>query len=194
MIRRTVAGLIATALLVLVAACTGSSAESAGTPTPSPFAVCPTATPPPSVGVEPAGSRVLPSVSLPCFTGGAMLDLAHLGRPAVINFWSSDCGPCRQEMPELQKFATAQSGRIAVIGVDSLDTRTAAASAGVDFGATYPMLFDPDGNLLRAWGSNYKPVTLLVDAAGVVRHQDVSGALTESRLDSLVHTYLGLVL
>ncbi len=54
----------------------------------------------------------LPSMSLPCFTGGALLDLARLGRPAVINFWSSTCGPCRHEMPALQRFATAHAGQL----------------------------------------------------------------------------------
>src|SRR5262249_33843710 len=138
------------------------------------------------------GGRALPSVPLPCFAGGADVDLSTIGRPAVINFWSSSCGPCRREMPELQRFADATRGRVLVMGVDTADRRDAATAAGTDFGVSYPMLFDPQGRLLTAWGRNALPVTLLVDASGIVRHEDVSGSLTLSTLDDLSARYLGI--
>jgi thiol-disulfide isomerase/thioredoxin len=194
MIRRT-ALLVALAAVVTVAACStgdGHSADSSRTGEASPFAACPAPAVVPA-GSAPIGSgRTLPTVVLPCFTGGTSVDLATLGRPAVINFWASTCAPCRHEMPQLQQFAESAADTVVVIGVDTADERSAAAAAGSDFGVTYPVLFDPQSRLLNAWGRNALPVTLFVDAHGVVRHEDLTGAQTMSTLDDSVRRYLGI--
>lgn len=155
----------------------------------SPFAACPT-----TDGAPPApggADRALPAVSLPCFTGGEMVTLSRLGRPAVINFWASSCGPCRKELPELQRFADAHPN-VVVIGVVTADRASAAAAAGTAFGVRFPSVFDPDSHLLSQWGRSALPVTLFVDAEGRVRHEDVSGALTLERATELAHQYLGV--
>jgi len=177
-----------------VAACStgdGRSADSSRTGEASPFATCPAPAAVPA-GTPTGSGRSLPSVVLPCFTGGTGVDLATLGRPAVVNFWASTCAPCRKEMPQLQRFAESTAGPVVVIGVDTADERSAAAAAGSDFGVTYPVLFDPQSRLLKAWGRNALPVTLFVDAHGVVRHEDLTGAQTVSTLDDSVRRYLGI--
>jgi thiol-disulfide isomerase/thioredoxin len=183
-------------LVTLLAACsTGDvgSTDTSRTGAPSPFASCPAAAPsgPPAPSGA-AGGRALPSVALPCFTGGRSVDLARLGRRMVINFWASTCSPCRKEMPQFQQFAASVNGRLLVIGVDTADGRDAAAAAGVDFGATYPMVFDPQSKLLSAWGRQVLPVTLFVDQFGIVRGEDMTGALTVAGLNEKAGRYLGI--
>lgn len=131
-------------------------------------------------------------MALPCFTGGGSIDLARLGRPAVINFWASSCAPCRTEMPALQRLATRAGDRVLVIGVDTADLRDPAASAGHDFGVSYPVVFDPRSQLLSAWGRSALPVTLFVDASGIVRYEHATGALDDTKLADLTSRYLGL--
>ena len=122
--------------------------------------------PPPSAGAGPAGAssrrrspcRWLPArrlrvpprpadsllagISLPCLTGGEDLELGRIGRPAVINLWASWCGPCRTELPELQRFADAAGDRVVLLGVVTGDTRSAATSLAADLGVTFPSVFD----------------------------------------------------
>jgi thiol-disulfide isomerase/thioredoxin len=177
----------------LAAGCASTTPEpSATTDEPavsSPFATCPTTQ---GGAPAPAGDvRVLPDVSLPCFTGGEMITLSRLGRPALINFWASSCGPCRKELPELQRFADAHPDLV-VIGVVTADRASAAAAAGQAFGVRFPSVFDPDSRLLSRWGRSVLPVTLFVDAQGRVRHEDTSGALTLQRATELAHQYLGV--
>jgi thiol-disulfide isomerase/thioredoxin len=194
MIRRTVP-LVALAAIVAVAACsTGEARSTDSSPAGkgSPFATCPAPVVVPAMSAPTGSGRALPTVVLPCFTGGTGVDLATLGRPTVINFWASTCAPCRKEMPQLQRFAESAAGMVVVIGVDTADERSAAAAAGSDFGVTYPVLFDPQSLLLNAWGRNALPVTLFVDAHGVVRHEDLTGAQTVSSLDDSVRRYLGI--
>lgn len=198
------ARLLVAATLLSLFAVSGCGSPPAPVEISSPFAACPTPqggpSGSPSTGGAPAAgdaavadpARPLPAVSLPCFTGGEQVTLSTLGRPMVINFWASFCQPCRTELPELQRFADAAGDRVLVLGVITTDTRTAAAAAGEDFQVRFPSVFDADGALRRAWGRNVLPITLFVDARGQVRHEDVSGALTQERIATLAAQYLGV--
>jgi cytochrome c biogenesis protein CcmG/thiol:disulfide interchange protein DsbE len=176
------------AVLFATVALAGCDPEPAAVEVDSPLRACP-------AGVSPSGPPVsggptVPDISLPCFTGGQPVALAALGRPAVINLWASGCEPCRTELPELQRFADA-SPRVVVLGVVTADRRSAAASLATDLGITFASVDDPDRRLLRALGRAALPVTLFVDESGVIRHEDVSGALSLTRLRDLAAEHLG---
>ena len=51
-----------------------------------------------------AGASDLPDISLHCLGSTESMSLADVKGPAIINFWSTTCGPCREEMPVLQQF------------------------------------------------------------------------------------------
>jgi thiol-disulfide isomerase/thioredoxin len=180
-------GAVAVAL-VLTATLAGCGApEVRVSEAPSPFDTCPQAAALPTDD----GARMVPAVTLPCFTGGAPVALAGMGRPAVINLWASWCAPCRRELPEFQRLADAASGKVAVIGVVTQDTRAAATSLAEDLGITFPTLFDPAAQLQRAVAPLVLPVTLFVDAQGRLRHVDTTGALTLPTLQRLTREHLG---
>jgi thiol-disulfide isomerase/thioredoxin len=133
------------------------------------------------------------ALTLPCFAGGAPVRLDALGRPAVLNLWASWCSPCRAELPVVQKFADAAGGSVAVLGVVTNDTRTAAAAFAEDIGVTFPAVFDKDAALQRSGLTPVVlPVTLFVDAQGRVRHVEAAQIPDLSTLDGLVDRYLGV--
>jgi thiol-disulfide isomerase/thioredoxin len=172
---------------VLVAALTGCAAPTPLAEVASPLRACPVtaSNPPPSTGP----GRTIPALTLPCFTGGTPVALAGLGRPAVISLWSSTCEPCRTELPELQRFADATS-EVTVLGVVTGDQRSRAASLATDLAIRFPSVDDPDLRLLNNLGRGALPVTLFVDATGVIRHEDVTGAMTYERLRDLAGRHL----
>jgi thiol-disulfide isomerase/thioredoxin len=95
-----------------------------------------------------ATDGALPAVSLPCLGGGEGVDLSTLEGPLVINFWASNCGPCRKEMPALQEFHETYGDQVPVLGIDFLDVMPEAAMELVErTGVTYPLLADPGGEL-----------------------------------------------
>ena len=69
------------------------------------------------------------------------------GRPVLLNFWASWCGPCLKELPDLQRLSQAQGkvpGGLRVVGV-ALDEADAAAALRDQLKLTYPQLVEPDG-------------------------------------------------
>lgn len=94
------------------------------------------------------GEADLPDVALPCLGSDGTAALSSVKGPAVVNFWSSSCGPCVKEMPALAAFAEEYGDQVAVVGVDFLDTYPAAA---IDLAGRskvgYPSLADACGAL-----------------------------------------------
>ncbi|HZQ85215.1 MAG TPA: TlpA disulfide reductase family protein [Acidimicrobiales bacterium] len=110
------------------------------------------------------------------------VDLAQFaGRPLVVNFWSTTCVPCRQEMPALAAVAARYAGRVAFVGIDHEDTRPAALRFVSATGVQYPVGFDPEGKTADAYRLRGLPTTVFVRADGtvLVRH---TGPLTRDQV------------
>jgi thiol-disulfide isomerase/thioredoxin len=179
--------LVAVAVALGLAGCTGPDPVRTAEPA-SVFEICP----PTTTAAAPSGdpATAVPAVTLPCLRGGAPVNLAGLGGPAVINLWSSYCQPCRTELPVLQGFADAHRGEVLVLGVVTADVRARAVWAAHDLGVRFPSVEDTGRRLLTALGRTALPVTLFVDAGGNLRHLDATGGLTPETLEALTRRYL----
>lgn len=189
-------------LMLLTAGCATSGSATSGPIRPAgdqpvSFADCTAlGAPPTPASSTPASSASagagLPDLVLPCFATGRSFRMTDLRGPAVINFWATSCGPCRAELPAVQRLADRTAGRLHVVGVDTADSPDAAASFGIDLGITFPNLFDTAGSLQRLIGGPYLPMTVFVDAAG--RRQVYNGrALDDTRLAELVSAHTGVM-
>jgi thiol-disulfide isomerase/thioredoxin len=103
--------------------------------------------PPPPAGVSVAerGERIAP-LTLPRFGGGRVsLPDDFAGRPLLVNVWASWCGPCVEEMPELQRFAASQgTGGVQVIGI-ALDDEANVREFLGKVPVSYPIALDAPG-------------------------------------------------
>ena len=102
----------------------------------------------------------------------ATIDLSvYRGRPVVLNFVASWCGPCRTEAPHLEAFAYDQSKfprGAKFIGVAFNDATSAMRSYAAAQGVTYPILTDPNGTIASAWGVASPPTTFVISPTGKV--------------------------
>ena len=117
------------------------------------------------------GDADLPDVALPCLGRAGTAALAGIKGPAIVNFWSSSCGPCVKEMPALAAFDRQYGDQVAVLGVDFLDTYPAAAIALARRSQVgYPSLADACGALQDTdLVVNGLPQFVFVAAAGSVQ-------------------------
>jgi cytochrome c biogenesis protein CcmG/thiol:disulfide interchange protein DsbE len=111
---------------------------------------------------------------------GTPFDLSRRkGSWVVLNFFTSDCAPCRREHPELVRFVEQQSG----LGADGAELYTIAVGNephGVveeffaDRDGDWPLVFDDDGSFSVAFGVSKVPETWIIDPDGVVRGRVIS--------------------
>jgi cytochrome c biogenesis protein CcmG/thiol:disulfide interchange protein DsbE len=116
---------------------------------------------------------------------GGSFDLTdYRGRPVVINFFASWCGPCNSEAPDLAAFAR-ENPDVAFVGIDTGDDLDDGKAFVEKYGLAYPMVFDADGAIAGAWGVDGIPTTVFLDAGGVERDRIVGAADTAAFEQSL---------
>ena len=88
------------------------------------------------------------------------------GKVVVLNFWASWCGPCKMEMPDLEKFHEAnKDGDIAVVAVALDRTFNTSINFMNNTGYSIPY-FKPDGKVPSEFSISAIPVTFIIDKKG----------------------------
>jgi peroxiredoxin len=123
-----------------------------------------------------AAAPLAPTAQAPDFTlrtlDGQKLRLGEQrGRVVLVNFWATWCGPCRQEMPHLNKlYEKYKSSGFVLLGVNVDDDTAQAAGVASKLGVTFPVLPDADKRVSRQYDLNAMPSTVLIDRDGRVRY------------------------
>jgi thiol-disulfide isomerase/thioredoxin len=114
------------------------------------------------------GSAARPAPALPArVLEPPAMTIARLhGRPAIVHFWASWCGPCQHEAPELARLARELRGRATLVGVDYTDEAGSARAFIARHAWHFPILADPNGVTGDKYGLSGLPTTFLVDADG----------------------------
>lgn len=127
------------------------------------------------------GSPV-PEADLELLGGGTTSISDFRGKPLVVNFWSSTCAPCLQEMPDFESVHLDLDGAVGFLGVDVTDTPEAGRRMVEQTGVSYPNGRDPRAEVMAAFGGTALPRTVLVDPDGTVVALH-SGALSAQELE-----------
>jgi peroxiredoxin len=104
---------------------------------------------------------------------GDNVTLAALkGKVVVLSFWATWCGPCKEEMPHLQKMhASLEKEGLAVLSISTDDARSASKVKPyiMKMGYTFPVLLDRDSTVIGAYNpSKTLPYTVVIDKQGQV--------------------------
>jgi peroxiredoxin len=93
------------------------------------------------------------------------------GKVVMVNFWATWCGPCRQEMPHLNRLHEkySRSGFV-LLGVNVDDDPRNAAAVAAKLGIQFPVLLDTDKKISDKYELQTMPSTFLIDRDGKVRY------------------------
>jgi protein-disulfide isomerase/peroxiredoxin/uncharacterized membrane protein len=134
----------------------------------------------------------LAAFDLPLLDGGHLTTKSFAGKPTILTFWASWCGPCKKELPVLASLYAKykdQGLNIVAISVDSDDAKLAAYLKASPL--PFPVARDPNGVLLAEFSHRGVPASFWVKRDGTVRLRTIGlppGA--DKRLDELVQELL----
>jgi thiol-disulfide isomerase/thioredoxin len=105
---------------------------------------------------------------------GKKVSLADFkGKPVLVNFWATWCGPCKIEMPWFQEFNQKYAAQgLVILGLAADDAgKTVIAGTAKKIGVTYPILLADDKVEDAYGGVDYLPETFYIDRGGKVMLQ-----------------------
>jgi cytochrome c biogenesis protein CcmG, thiol:disulfide interchange protein DsbE len=130
--------------------------------------------------------NVAPDFRLTDLNGDAVRLSDYRGRPVIVNFWASWCGPCIEEFPLLRDAAEAHADEgLAVIGIVYEDRSEAARDFMERNGGTWPAAMDPGGTTAAAYTIFAPPETYFIGRDGRIVARQI-GQFSRASLEQKV--------
>ncbi len=125
----------------------------------------------------------------------------YKGKVIFLNFWATWCGPCRREMPDIQKLyeeysAQGEDAEVAILGVAGPEIGQEGSAEEIaafmeENGYTYPVLMDESGEMFAEYGISAFPTTFMITEDGDL-YGYVPGQMPEDIMRSIIEETLGL--
>ena len=115
------------------------------------------------------------------------------GRPIIINFWATWCGPCQRELPCFDEANEKYGEQIQFLMVDLVDgayeTREGAIAFAENQGYSFPLYFDELGEGAMAYEISAIPLTVVINAEGRIVDTHL-GTMSSDELQALIDKVL----
>jgi peroxiredoxin len=114
---------------------------------------------------------IAPDFTLRTMSGPNLRLQEQRGQVVLVNFWATWCGPCRQEMPHLNRlYDKYRTSGFQLLGVNIDDDARAATELATRLGVKFPVLLDTDKKASRLYDMSAMPATVVIDRDGRVRY------------------------
>jgi peroxiredoxin len=141
----------------------------------------------PAAADQPSSLRnaAAPPITLPIIANGSgtFVLKQHLGQGVYINFFSSWCQPCQQEVKTIQAVTAEFAGRdIQVIGIAVLDDPNNTKQFVHNHALRYPIAFDKSGSVGAEYRLDELPLHVFIGADGVIKQYVEGGPIPAAEL------------
>lgn len=130
-----------------------------------------------------------PNFSLPDRSGRTFSLSDFRGRPLLVDFWATWCGPCRETMPEVERLHRKYRGQLQVVGINIEGNSQDVLSYLDEGGYTFPVLFDSgnwDSSVATSYGVSSIPRTFLIDRNSRVLYDGHPQGLSEEQIQAAI--------
>ncbi|MCR5664358.1 MAG: TlpA family protein disulfide reductase [Oscillospiraceae bacterium] len=111
------------------------------------------------------------------------------GKPIVVNFWATWCGPCRSELGHFDELCAEYGDDVVFMMVNltdgTTDTVESVKAFAAEYGYSFPLYFDTEYSGVYAYSVNAIPVTLFINADGTLHHQQI-GSMDEDTIRGFI--------
>lgn len=126
----------------------------------------------------------------PDFTGetldGELVTLSELrGKVVLLNVFASWCAPCLLETPHLVEAAGTYGDKLVIVGLNLNERPEAVANYRDEFDVPYPLVMDPEGEILEVYTPIGLPTSWFIDPQGVVSYVH-AGAMTIGQIEEAI--------
>ena len=146
----------------------------------------------PTTSNDPNGTGAKPGATAPDFTLADVhtdqpVSLSDfIGRPVILNFWATWCGPCKIEMPHLQNaHNNYHSSGVTILAINSGEDPNTVLDFASELNLTFPILLDNMGTVQHLYQIRGFPSTIFIYKDGTVAHNHV-GMLSEEILNQRI--------
>jgi len=117
--------------------------------------------------IRPPRPKQASDFTVPLLGGETLRLRAQRGKPVLINFWATWCGPCREEMPAMERLYLKHRDRGFVLLAVSVDSDAALVRPFLDkLKLTFPVTLDAKMDLANVYGVRALPASFLIDRNG----------------------------
>ncbi|MEH7459994.1 redoxin domain-containing protein [Bacillus sp. JJ1127] len=122
---------------------------------------------------------------------GTTVKLSDLkGKKVILNFWATWCGPCQQEMPDMEAFYKTHKDDVEILAVNYTVSERANGEEKVkqfakEKGLTFPVLLDKDISATTTYKVITIPTSYFVDTKGVIQDKFI-GPMTQKEMEKRI--------
>jgi thiol-disulfide isomerase/thioredoxin len=132
----------------------------------------------PGAAAPPFAARTVPDSSVTPVTKGIA---DYRGKAVLLNIWATWCGPCREEMPRIERLYQelgTQGLAVVAISIDNPGMTDAIRDFRKEMGLSFEILYDESGKIRDDYQTSGVPETFLIDKQGVVRRRLIGASWT----------------
>ncbi|PFB98688.1 thiol:disulfide interchange protein [Bacillus cereus] len=122
---------------------------------------------------------------------GAKVKLTDLkGKKVILNFWATWCGPCQQEMPDMEAFYKEHKENVEILAINYTPSEKGGGEEKVsnfakEKGITFPILLDKNIDVTTAYKIITIPTSYFIDTKGVIQDKFI-GPMTQKEMEKRI--------
>lgn len=138
----------------------------------------------------PENIELVPDFTVYDYDGNKVKLSDYFGKPIVINFWATWCGPCKSEMPGFENLYKKYKDKVVFMMINSSDSREDVSKFLKQYGYIFPVYYDDTRVAASIYGVSAIPATYVTDKYGQLYGYQI-GVLPEEALEGALKTVLG---